>query len=279
MLSRASGDKVTCEHQGQWYEAKILKVDEAAERYLVHFTGWNTRYDCWVGEASLRAEEQRRPEEERRRKRPSEEEMPDAKRSKDERIKLPLPRELKEQLVADWEQITLEPRKWVPVPRRPCVRDLVGEFVEARARGEHQRRWREFGDALLTYFDKALPKILLYRYEREQFEELKRRYTPGTAVDVVAEPSKLFGAEHLLRLFAKLPELLVKTNLSPQELMHTKAKLADFFKFLVKNKARLFLETYELREALLGRMADDPADPRHAPLPDPLLPDSAVAAT
>lgn len=261
-----------CENQGQYYEAKIVKVDEARgdERYLVHFTGWNARHDCWVSEASLRDEE------ERRRKRPTEDELPEAKRIKEERIKLPLPRELKEQLVSDWEQITLEPRKWVPVPRRPCVRELVGEFVETRARGEHQRRWREFGNALLTYFDKALPKILLYRYEREQFEELKRRYKPGTDIDVVAEPSKLFGAEHLLRLFAKLPELLVKTNLSPQELMHTKAKLADFFKFLVKNKARLFLETYELREALLGRMADDPLQES---LSDPVLRDSAVAAT
>lgn len=158
------------------------------------------------------------------------------------RVKLSLPRELKEQLVADWEQITLEPRKWVPVPRRPSVRDVVDEFVASRSRDS---RWAQFGEAVVVYFDKALPKILLYRYEREQFQVIKAAH-PNAA------PSTLFGAEHLVRLFAKLPELLCQTRLAPADLQQTKTKLTDLFKWLVKNKARLFLAHYELREAILN---------------------------
>lgn len=42
------------------------------------------------------------------------------------------------------------------------------------------------------YFDKALPVLLLYNKEREQYHEV--------VVDNVS-PSTIYGAEHLLRLF------------------------------------------------------------------------------
>lgn len=194
------------------------------------------------------------------------------------RVKLPLPRELKQKLVADWEQITLEPRKWVPVPRVPCVRDIMHEFVESRSRDP---RWRDFGDAVVIYFDKALPKILLYRHEREQFDHILRRYSGKS-------PSSLFGAEHLVRLFAKLPELLCRTNLSPSDLNQTKSKLTDLYKWLVKHSDRLFLSHYQLREKLLGdyetaAQLNDQAprrDDRQQPLSStiPTVPDEAGVA-
>lgn len=45
---------------------------------------------------------------------------------------------------------------------------------------------------LVCYFDKALPAMLLYKSERQQFEEL--------IINDVS-PSSIYGAEHLLRLF------------------------------------------------------------------------------
>ncbi|CAG7822664.1 unnamed protein product [Allacma fusca] len=30
------------------YEAKVVEIDELEQRYLVHYTGWNTRYDEWI---------------------------------------------------------------------------------------------------------------------------------------------------------------------------------------------------------------------------------------
>lgn len=50
----------------------------------------------------------------------------------------------------------------------------------------------EIMKGLRCYFDKALPVMLLYKSERQQYEE--------TVVDDV-DPSTIYGAEHLLRLF------------------------------------------------------------------------------
>lgn len=50
----------------------------------------------------------------------------------------------------------------------------------------------EIVKGLICYFDKALPAMLLYKSERQQYEEL-------IVHDV--SPSSIYGAEHLLRLF------------------------------------------------------------------------------
>ncbi|XP_065343316.1 AT-rich interactive domain-containing protein 4B isoform X1 [Cloeon dipterum] len=35
------------------YEAKVIEVDSAQDLYMVHYTGWNTRYDEWVPRARI----------------------------------------------------------------------------------------------------------------------------------------------------------------------------------------------------------------------------------
>lgn len=56
------------------------------------------------------------------------------------------------------------------------VTDAVGEILKG----------------LRCYFDKALPMLLLYKKERQQFKD---------AVGDDVSPSTIYGAEHLLRLF------------------------------------------------------------------------------
>lgn len=63
------------------------------------------------------------------------------------------------------------------------------------------------------YFDKALPLILLYRQEREQYERLRAATSKGKEF----VPSDIYGAEHLLRLFVRLPHLLAQTAMGAQE--------------------------------------------------------------
>lgn len=50
----------------------------------------------------------------------------------------------------------------------------------------------EILNGIRCYFDKALPVILLYKKERQQYHE---------AVSDNVSPSSVYGAEHLLRLF------------------------------------------------------------------------------
>lgn len=54
----------------------------------------------------------------------------------------------------------------------------------------------EILNGLRSYFDKALPAMLLYRQEREQYAEAVPEDSP-------VPPSFIYGAEHLLRLFGK----------------------------------------------------------------------------
>lgn len=58
---------------------------------------------------------------------------------------------------------------------------------------------------LHDYFNKALPARLLYRNERQQYEE---------AVKDNVSPSTVYGAEHLLRLFGMMASRVSTTNLT-----------------------------------------------------------------
>jgi hypothetical protein len=49
---------------------------------------------------------------------------------------------------------------------------------------------------LRLYFDKALGNILLYRFERQQYSDVRKKY-PNKPM------SELYGSEHFLRLFGE----------------------------------------------------------------------------
>jgi hypothetical protein len=73
---------------------------------------------------------------------------------------------------------------------------------------------------LQVYFDKALGSNLLYRFERPQYAEIRKRYVTGPTVQVnqEREMSAIYGAEHLLRMIGSSSmSLSVKltSNLTP----------------------------------------------------------------
>lgn len=79
--------------------------------------------------------------------------------------------------------------------------------------------------------------MLLYKNERQQYEK---------AITDDVSPSSVYGAEHLLRLFVKLPELLLDANIEEETLKVLQKKLVDFLKFLQKNQSAFFLSTYHV---------------------------------
>lgn len=142
-------------------------------------------------------------------------------------------------------------------PGRSRLRvQVLARFAEAKSGGSMRAEWAAMAQGLVVYFDKCLPKILLYRQEREQYDKFARGRGP---------PSSLYGAEHLLRLLSKLPSLLSLTDLLPDEVKRLQQKIPELYKFLVKNRSDFFLSAYDLRENLLSKRLHPNLPPRAPP--------------
>ncbi|KAJ9559889.1 hypothetical protein OSB04_005049 [Centaurea solstitialis] len=152
-------------------------------------------------------------------------------------IDVQIPPTLKKHLVNYCEYIT-HMGKLVKLPCSPNVDDILRLYLEHRSKqdGRISDSAGEVLSGLRCYFDKALPAMLLYKGERQQYEE-------ATANKI--SPSKIYGAEHLLRLFVKLPEILYHANIEEETLAELQPKLQDFLKFLQKKESLFFLSTYE----------------------------------
>ena len=59
------------------------------------------------------------------------------------------------------------------------------------------------------------------------------------------EPSDVYGAEHLLRLFVNLPSIIVHTSMDTESISLLKDHLAEFLAYLAREKHRLFVREYE----------------------------------
>ena len=143
-----------------------------------------------------------------------------------QRMDIPLP--LKRHLVDEWSLIAQQdPRRLLKLPRKASVEVLLGEFLESleesKLSEEQQASYKDFFQGLSLYFDRALPTILLYRYEREQ-------YTAATTVLSDLTPSGIYGAEHLLRLFVRLPKLLSGIFDAQNEVSQVWTKTGAFLK-------------------------------------------------
>ncbi|KAK4426396.1 protein MRG1 [Sesamum alatum] len=275
----SEGEKVLAYHGPRIYEAKVQKAEFRKNewRYFVHYLGWNKNWDEWVGMDRLmkhteeniqkqQALDKKAGVDKNTKSGRSAQTKPkgsaDAKVDKEEAkyivakgkkrktdsgiednpateklIKIQIPPNLKKQLVDDWEYITQQ-NKLVKLPRSPSVDDILTKYLEYRSKkdGMMTDAVGEILNGLRSYFDKALPVILLYKKERQQYRE---------AISDNVSPSSVYGAEHLLRLFVKLPELLGYVRIEEETLIRLQQKLLEFLKFLQNNQSTFFLASYD----------------------------------
>lgn len=120
-------------------------------------------------------------------------------------IKITIPDNLKALLVDDWENVTKN-QQLVPLPRNPSVSQILQKYRESMPKKREGSADTDIFDEVIAglklYFDKSLGTILLYRFERQQYMEIRKEH-PGK------EASDLYGAEHLLRLFGSFAPLHV----------------------------------------------------------------------
>jgi len=165
-------------------------------------------------------------------------------------IKIKIPGALKKQLITDWENITKN-QKLVPLPREPSVNLILEEFVKSKKTKSAQAEamTREVIDGIRQYFEKALGKVLLYKFERPQYQEILEKYKDEKQI------SDVYGAEHLLRLFVKIPGLLGHTQMEQKEATALSTKLSEFLKWLQK-KTDFFANEYRATDKEYAKKAE-----------------------
>lgn len=120
-------------------------------------------------------------------------------------IKIPVPDIIKSLLVDDWEEVTKN-LSLIPLPASKPANMIIDEYFDE----EKEKRFpgsaemdllEEVRSGLKEYFDVALGRTLLYRFERQQYKEAIKAWTEGkgewkgrTCVGDV------YGAEHLCRM-------------------------------------------------------------------------------
>nr|KYP70453.1 Chromatin modification-related protein eaf3 [Cajanus cajan] len=267
------GEKVLANHNQCLYEAKVRKVEHNRKAWLFHvhyLQGWKKSWDEWVGMDRL----MKHTEENMRKKHALDEKHGNEKNAKVPRgsqakskttyvsrgrkrrnesvtkakpgvdpeklVNIQIPTTLKKKLVDDCEFIT-HLGKLVKLPRTPNVNDILKNYFDYRLKkcGSMAGSVEEIMKGVCCYFDKALPVILLYNNERQQYQE---------ACPANVSPSAIYGAEHLLRLFVKLPELLFYASIEEETLIELQAHFLDFLRFLQKNQSAFFLSTYHVAE-------------------------------
>jgi mortality factor 4-like protein 1 len=123
-------------------------------------------------------------------------------------VKIFIPDALKSILVDDWEKVTKE-NKVAPTPATISVTQFLNEYEEAEL--VHRRPGSADADILeeviagvKEYFNKALGRILLYRFERNQYFDWHKQLEKGHGEYAGKTLCDIYGCEHLLRLFGKI---------------------------------------------------------------------------
>ncbi|KAL8639307.1 MAG: hypothetical protein Q9228_003645 [Teloschistes exilis] len=165
-------------------------------------------------------------------------------------IKIPVPDYIKSLLVDDWEEVTKNLRV-VPLPSAKPVNAILDEYYEE----EKAKRFEGSADmdlldevrqGLKEYFDVSLGKMLLYRFERQQYLEARKCLSEAKGEwKGKSGAGDVYGAEHLCRMIVAMPEMIAQTNMDGQSINRLREEMAKFLQWLSRNTKTYFLAEYE----------------------------------
>ncbi|ORZ09892.1 MRG-domain-containing protein [Absidia repens] len=272
--------RILCYHGPLIYEAKILDrktetddCDKKKALYLVHYQGWNKKWDEWVDDTRILAWNE---ENLALQKRTKESYSTKNERSKKSRnglsstsssasrkrtwaelegkghtksdslhsveARLDIPETLKCLLVDDWEYITKN-QQLVPLPREPTITQILTQYKKHTLESKSEKEGDsdlldEVTQGLSMYFNKALGSLLLYQFERQQYSDLRRKHPNKDMTDI-------YGAEHLLRLYVQLPSLISHTSLDATVISALADHLGDILQYIQKRQKHFFVTEYQ----------------------------------
>lgn len=184
-------------------------------------------------------------------------------------IRLFIPDSLKSILVDDWEKVTKE-QKLATVPSPTPINQFLNDYYDSEA--NHRRPGSADADLLeeiiagvREYFNKSLGRILLYRFERQQFYEIHKLIESGHGAHAGESLCDVYGCEHLLRLFGQsdiwslsitssseadlelvsMPDLIAHTNMDSQSVSRLREELHKMTQWLAKRIPKYLSTDYE----------------------------------
>jgi len=272
--------------KGEVWDEANTKLETVGQHYLVHYKGWKQTWDEWVptarllkfNEANLSLQKDlsraqaaansasasasktsnavrgaqvgggRRKEGGRGTKRGRDDD--DGTRRPE--MRLVVPDTLKVLLVDDWEAVTKN-SQLVTLPRSPTVAEILEEFRQHILSSpppnlrDPQVVLPTIVSGLQVYFDKALGSNLLYRFERPQYADIRKRFVTGPTVQVnqEREMSSIYGAEHLLRMIVSLPAMVAGSTMDPESVGLVRDYVTELMTYMMDQRARLFQREYD----------------------------------
>ncbi|KAJ5972360.1 Histone acetylase complex subunit MRG15-2 [Penicillium vulpinum] len=163
-------------------------------------------------------------------------------------VRILMPDNLKSLLVDDWEQVTKN-QCVVSLPAKYPVRQILQDWHEEElpkrsGSSADEDVLEEVVAGIQEYFDKCLDKILLYRHERPQYRGLRKKFEAATGDLADKGPIDVYGAEHLIRLFSTMPELIAQTNMDMQATNRLREEISKLSMWLSKNSEKYFATSY-----------------------------------
>ena len=255
------GTPVLAFHKKQLYAGKAIKRRrrEDAWQYLMHYHGWGAKHDEWLAEDLLYpdTEESRSVAESLRRSVPTSAQEKQAKRDsrsgqadalaeegeEDHLIQFIIPHTLQTHLIKEADFV--REGKVVTLPRKPCVRQVLQDFIAWKSETSsdmlevEKEMLRDMADSIISYFDKALGMMLLYKEERAQYSKWREAHASGRQSD-------FYGTEHLLRLVAKLPSLLQAAQMPPESAKQLHPRIMELLRYIERNASKFLMSSYNL---------------------------------
>jgi hypothetical protein len=233
---------------------------ESAYWYLLSYPGYGESHNAWVEEYELLRYDatllSKGTSAEADAALALAEEMAEAKRRKERlgeipvQLRIRIPAHIKRILLEDHDAVTQRgmalalPR---PARGRPSVADVLAMWEATRKEDEDEETCAMVDEVLAglaSYFDNALRHFLLYQAELPACDAA----LGGGAFD----PKDVYGAEHLLRLIAKLPELVPVVQMtgggaSAQYVVSLEDEIEDLMAWLtnVEHKEAVFAKAEE----------------------------------
>ena len=133
-------------------------------------------------------------------------------------VKIDVGDKIKSLLVDDWENVTRN-LSLLPLPAEHPVSEILDTYFEEE---KPKRRvgtasadlLEEVVSGLRLYFEECLGKLLLYRFEREQYFQVRQGMQKGEPAFKDKSIAEIYGVEHLCRLLGE-SQLLSAVDATP----------------------------------------------------------------